>query len=355
MISVKHSIKKAALAIILGLVLGIFGTLTVLAASNPYPKKQTIEGVTTVPCTYVAWQEAYERTGIALPSWGNAVDWYSKARRSGYSVGTTPRKNSIAVYSGGGYGHVAYVVSVDTGSERMHVKEGGVTSYTVDKNGDFVAAPANGNGISESDIGYKVGNEYNGRYLTGFIYLDEPVKNPVSSAQNPPVTASPPTVSNQTPSNSPTTADQSNSYLKSLTADAFSIEFEKTTFTYYCSVPHEAEKVTISGEAESPTAGVTGCGEYPLAMGENTITVTVTAGDKSVSNYVIYITRKGSDGSGVVTSEALKKENNGNSTRPVSFYLMIIIPVLIAAAALAGFLLLKNSRKKKNKSGKAKE
>ena len=57
-------------------------------------------------------------------NWGNAAQWIASAQAAGYSVGTTPAVGSVAVwpYDGGGYGHVAYVVSV-TNSTSIQVME----------------------------------------------------------------------------------------------------------------------------------------------------------------------------------------------------------------------------------------
>ena len=52
-------------------------TSLVNAASNPYGKYQSLYGITTVRCTWYAWQEAYEHTGVALPGWENAQTWYT--------------------------------------------------------------------------------------------------------------------------------------------------------------------------------------------------------------------------------------------------------------------------------------
>lgn len=82
----------------------------VYAATNPYPKWQTIEGYTTIRCTYYAWQQVYNNTGIALPNWGNAKSWAKNAKKAGYSVGTTPRANSVFVDTTGKYGHVGWLI-----------------------------------------------------------------------------------------------------------------------------------------------------------------------------------------------------------------------------------------------------
>lgn len=81
-------------------------------------------------CTYTVWQKVYDTLGIALPNWGNAVNWYQAASRAGYQVvpaGGQAPNNSIAVWSGGygGYGHVAYIISAD--SVGANVYEGSIT------------------------------------------------------------------------------------------------------------------------------------------------------------------------------------------------------------------------------------
>ena len=131
------------------------------AASNPYPTSQTVGGVVTIPCTYYAWQQAYDRLGIALPAWGNAINWYDNAARAGYSVGATPRANSIAVWSSSshGYGHVAYVTAVN--GSQMTVNEGGRTDAT-----------ANGGIVNGQTLPSTVGVKWYGRTLIGFVYLN---------------------------------------------------------------------------------------------------------------------------------------------------------------------------------------
>lgn len=159
---------------------------TIYAATNPYSHYSTVPGTTDkmVNCTWYAWQQAYEKMGVELASMGNAKNWYSKAKSLGYSVGTTPKVNSIAVYSGGSYGHVAYVVSVD--GEVMTVNEGGIYMYesVFDDDGNYVSTRAyayNTTGIYEGALSTSVvgNNRYDGikisnneDVLTGFIYLD---------------------------------------------------------------------------------------------------------------------------------------------------------------------------------------
>lgn len=57
-------------------------------------------------------------------NWGNASQWIASAQVAGHSVGTTPQVGAVAVwpYDGGGFGHVAYVTSVQS-STNIQVTE----------------------------------------------------------------------------------------------------------------------------------------------------------------------------------------------------------------------------------------
>ena len=64
-------------------------------------------------CTWFAWGRAYEKLGINLKFEGNAGTWWGVNKANNYfSYGSTPRANSLAVWSGGGFGHVAFVEEV---------------------------------------------------------------------------------------------------------------------------------------------------------------------------------------------------------------------------------------------------
>ena len=100
--------KKIKIIIFL-LIINVLSISWVSAASNPY--KQS--GPYGTNCTWYAWKMAYEKAGITLPGWGNAKEWYSDAKNAGYSVGTTPKANSIIVWGGWtSYGHVGYVEKI---------------------------------------------------------------------------------------------------------------------------------------------------------------------------------------------------------------------------------------------------
>lgn len=143
----------------------LFGLLPLqksYAVYNPFPTSQTLEYngrmYTTIPCTWYAWQQAYDRLGIELPMRGNATDWNDEAINQGYPTGTTPRANSIAVWektSDNPFGHVAYVTGVNGNS--ITYNEGG----SADKR-------ANSQGIYE---GHTLPDGYT-EYPQTYIYLD---------------------------------------------------------------------------------------------------------------------------------------------------------------------------------------
>lgn len=54
--------------------------------------------------------------------WGNGGDWAATAKSLGYEVGSKPKAGAIAVWTDGGYGHVAYVTDVAKDG-RIQVKE----------------------------------------------------------------------------------------------------------------------------------------------------------------------------------------------------------------------------------------
>ena len=78
------------------------------------------------------WCTYYVATRRYVPSsWGNARNWLNSARSAGYATGSEPAVGAIMVTSESGYGHVAYVESVDGGSitvAEMNYVGWGVTS-----------------------------------------------------------------------------------------------------------------------------------------------------------------------------------------------------------------------------------
>ncbi len=293
------------------------------AASNPYPRTQTFNGVVSTPCTRVAWQEAYDRLGIALPGWGNAVDWYRNAANAGYQVGSEARPNSIAVYSGfQGYGHVAFVVSVD--DETMHVVEN----------------KGSGEGKTEGNRSKGIGSgEASDLYLIGFIYITEPktASNSSSSAST--------TIT--------TTKKSNNSNLKSLTIEGVDFDFTKDNYFYILNVPYETSNITISGKTDSSKAKVDGLKDYELNVGENIITIKVTAEDKSESSYILNITRDEEEVEEIKEENKpeVKEKQNVQKFKWSNYYLIPIIGLVILISVVI-IIVIKNKKKKNSKKEK---
>lgn len=172
--SIKKVTRHIFCLFIVSLMFLVVNVNTVYAASNPYPATQDIDGDGNyeIPCTRFAWQQVYENLGVALPGWGNAVNWWQSAINAGYATGSEPRAGSIAVWSGDTYGHVAYVVS------------GSGNTFTVNEGGRTDLDHTSSHGVS---YGYTLTNAVGGarpwdpgKRLLGFIY---PAAVPPSNPQ----------------------------------------------------------------------------------------------------------------------------------------------------------------------------
>ena len=267
------------------------------AASNPYSKYQNVQNVKSVACTWGAWQAAYDRMGVALPKWGNAVNWYNKAKEAGYSVGKEYKPESIAVFKGAwGYGHVAYVIEKHDECDEYTCD----TVFTTIEGGQiFAEADVNGeplldeNGNKHYYAGYEDGycnpcKKYNftinDSNFLGYIYLDNAPKNPPASTSS----------SNTTKTEKKTeeVKKSNNSYLKSLTLSDGEIEFQKDTLNYSITLENKIDKLIIKAETEDSKAKIDLKEEYPLEIGENKISLVVTAEDNTTKTYELNVIRK---------------------------------------------------------------
>ena len=103
-------------------------TTTTVATETPAPAPTTSNAsAETTPNTYPTGQCTWgvkEMAPWVGNYWGNARDWIASAQNAGYSTGSTPTVGSVAVWpeDGGGYGHVAYVMSV-TNNNSIQVME----------------------------------------------------------------------------------------------------------------------------------------------------------------------------------------------------------------------------------------
>lgn len=306
--------KKILKLVVLLVVLTFCFTSPVRAASNPYGKYQSLYGVTTVRCTWYAWQQAYEHTGVALPSWGNAQTWYNSAINDGYKVGSEAKPNSIAVWSSSdGYGHVGFVVSVE--GNIMTVNEAGI--------------------VTEENEGIVNGSQ---KYTTagnliGFIYLEEARTNNTTSPNN----------TNESNVNNNTTNEEksNNNKLATLNIDDVKLNFDAEITEYQVEVDYNTPIIKISATAEEDTATIFGTGEKALKVGENNYTITVIAEDGSQKEYNIIITRLMPQ---TLEYTEVKEEKKSN----INVFLLGTILLLICLI-VGGIILMK--RKKKNKKG----
>lgn len=227
-----------AVSVILAIT-GLFGigasTQLVNAASNPYPEWQTINGVAMRRCTWYAWQQAYERTGIALPALGNGGQWFANAQAMGYNTGTVAVPNSIAVWEGGVWiegvqaGHVSYVESVN--GDKMYVTEGGRE--------DCPATGGIGSKTTNSVVGAHDGDNTT-LTLVGFIYLNNVPDNP-----NPPT----PSVATSW-TQSMETADNVNGTFRATISTNTSVTFSEAGMTVWqdgVQVGQASEGTNVSG------------------------------------------------------------------------------------------------------------
>ncbi len=288
----------------------------VYAISNPYGKYQDLYGEKTIRCTWYAWQQAYDNLNIALPGWGNAQTWYNSAISSGYSVGKEPKANSIVVYSSSdGYGHVAYVVSVDNEQKTMKVNEAGIVGVGND-------------GILTNTTKYTSSGN-----LIGFIYLNEGInesnknENYISEGNNSIVNKS------------------SNNNLKYLVIEGVELDFDKNILKYDLLVNYDVQVITIKATAENEKAKIYGTGQKALQIGDNTFNIKVMAENGDEKEYFINIKREDSN---MEFSEEVNKLENVKESKKISLRVIFVIGILIVILVNIVLILFKKFNKKNN-------
>lgn len=119
-------------------------------------------------CTWYAWGRAYEKTGVRLPCTGNASTWLTSAENAGLAVGQAPKKDSIAVWGGNKYGHVAYVEDYSNDVVTLTHSNSGKNItldyvYTLEEGIQYYAGSFTKTTEQMQDL--------NGKPLLGYIYL----------------------------------------------------------------------------------------------------------------------------------------------------------------------------------------
>lgn len=116
--------------------LGLTSPTTALASSTPVtalpsgPSGQLLPPGTLAPDrTYAnnyargqcTWYVAGRRP---IPAgWGNAANWYYRAKAAGWKVGTTPAVAAVAWTPSGYYGHVALVENISSDGRQVYISE----------------------------------------------------------------------------------------------------------------------------------------------------------------------------------------------------------------------------------------
>lgn len=67
--------------------------------------------------------------------WGDAGNWLYSAQQNGFEISTTPKVGSLAVWTSGIFGHVAYVVGVDGDNIQVLESNYGGSGYVADYRG----------------------------------------------------------------------------------------------------------------------------------------------------------------------------------------------------------------------------
>lgn len=108
-----------------------------VAAAPVAIPKPSYSSVNTYPVGQCTWGVKSLAPWVGN-NWGNGGQWAASAAAAGFSVGTTPVVGAVAVWTGGGYGHVAYVTAVES-STRIRVMESNFNGnqYIADHRGWF--------------------------------------------------------------------------------------------------------------------------------------------------------------------------------------------------------------------------
>ncbi len=326
----------------------------VKAATNPYRQS----GPYGTNCTWYAWKMAYEKAGITLPGWGNAKDWYNDARNSGYTVGTTPKANSIIVWGGWtSYGHVGYVESVDGNTLYVWDSTGPCIDRTDKEFQDCMA-----NSVNEDtdrlcyDNAKPAACEYTispDRYgITGYIYLDNPPKVVTPSPTPSPKPSSTPKA---TPPTDVVVTKSSNNNLSNIELSSGSLTFHKDTLEYHVTVENSIDKITINATPEDAKATIQGTGDFELKEGLNEIKLSVTAEDGSIKEYSIQITRE--ELQEPIEIEKIEEiPSNETSNNDHTLIIIIVASILVfGLLILCFFLFLRRKKQDQNKKQEQEE
>ncbi len=114
--------------------------------SNTYPKRNACPrdnlqygfygGYVCQCVSYTGWK-VYERYGYRISAWGDAKNWPNSARRLGFRVDHNPEAGSVAISTGGAYGHAMWVESINRNGTINVSEYNNAYSSASGKPGDF--------------------------------------------------------------------------------------------------------------------------------------------------------------------------------------------------------------------------
>lgn len=111
----------------------------------------------------------------------------------------------------------------------------------------------------------------------------------------------------------------SNNYLKSLVVDGYELEFDKYTGEYKIIVKNDVTSLDISALAEDSRSRVEITGNGDFKVGENVVTITVTAENGSVREYKLVVEKQ---------EKAPVVETESNTAEKIVIIVLIILVVL---------------------------
>lgn len=325
------------------MIINIFCSINVLAASNPYKQK----GPYGTNCTWYVWKQVNEKLSINLPMFGNAKDWYKNAEQKGYSVGTTPRANSIVVWGGWTeYGHVGFVestydniINVWDSADSCIDYDDPVYNECMDNSYDEESSRACYAVAKFIACEYTTSPDYYG--ITGYIYLDNVPEVKVENTNK--------NTDTKKEESKPVEKEKSNNaYLSDITLSIGNIECNKDIFEYSLEIENEIEKIVVEATVEDSKAKVDGIGEYNLEIGLNEIKLIVTAEDSSTKEYVIKIVRKEKIEEKVQEDTNLK-ENDTKEEKTDNKFILLTISSSILFVVIVGIVLILYKKKHRSK------
>ena len=263
----------------------------------------------------VYMEKVNEKTGISLPAWGNAKTWYTSAEKAGYSVGKTPKKNSVVVWNITSYGHVVYVERVN--GNDIYVWDS--DSSCIDESDKDYIACMEASVSEETDNACKKNAKLTSckfdanEDVIGYIYLDSVPKT---------TTVKKTTVTTSTTMT--TKVKSSNNYLSSLSVDIGTLNFDKNVLEYTLDVENDVDSIRIEALPEDNSSVVTGTGEFSLVVGINEFKISVTSESNETREYVIHINKKENEEIKIV-----KKKNDKHYILAAILVSVLLITILI--------------------------